>query len=210
MGNVLQLATGESRVYTQGGCSNPHYSEKLTPAMGLFQDDIKGSRTDSSGRYKRMGLFFKREDGTYYHGQWTIPVRNRIVQCYRAVKLLEYVSIIQEDTLWAAYFLCGRDSTAEDNICTKDSIDKTVARCAKAIESSGIKNPLELRQQLLNDVKIDSDELTRMIESIMASDVLIDVNELQKEIELGTIEKSPAIEDLSIKFIDDEARLLGL
>lgn len=202
MGNVLQLATGESKVYVQAGVSNPPYSEQLTPAMGLFQDDIKGSKV-SSGRFKRMGLFFEREDGSAFLRQWTIPTRNRIVQCYRAMKLLEHASIIQEDTLWAAYFLCSRDPAADACICDRDSIQKTVDRCAEAILDSGVKDPMALRQEMLDNVKIDNVTMNKMVESIMISDILPDISELNQEIELGFIEKSPAIEQLSIKFLEE-------
>lgn len=202
MGNVLQLATGESKVYVQAGTSNPPYSEQLTPAMGLFQDDAEGPGT-SDCRFKRMGLFFKREDGSAFLRQWTIPTRNRIVQCYRAMKLLEHASIIQEDTLWAAYFLSSRDPAADASVADKDTAKQTVERCAQAILDSGVKNPMALRQELLDSVKIDNVTMNKMVESIMISDILPDINELNQEIELGFIEKSPAIEQLSIKFLDE-------
>lgn len=198
MGNVLQLATGESKIYVQAGTANPPYSEQLTPAMGLFQEEEKYPQM-SSGRFRRLGLFFEREDGSVYLRQWTISTRNRIVQCYRAMKLLEHASIIQEDSLWAAYFLCDRNT--EGNPVDQ----KMIENCAQKILDSGVKNPLELRQQLLDNVKIDTTTMTKMVESIMISDILPDINEINQEIELGFIEKSPAIEKLSIKYIDSKS-----
>lgn len=194
MKNVILLAKGKKKVYT-------HYNhgEELFPAIVTVSDSL-----NRLGDSPRLGLSFMRGDKSAYLEPWSIPSRCRIVQSYRAMRLLEHVHRIQEDTLWAAYLLCDRNLEVEKDLAEKASESSfhltPAVRFSQAISETGIDNPLDLREKLLDEVKICDEELTKIVCKVLEMDICPDLTELIDEINLGNINKIPEIGQLQEKY----------
>lgn len=193
MKNVILLAKGKKKVYT-------HFThgDELFPAIVTITDSLNRI---SGG--PKLGLSFMRSDSFAYLEPWSVPCRCRIVQCYRAMKLLEHVRKIQEDTLWAAYQLCDRNLEIEKDHAQKDQPSSRlipVVRFSQAIRDTGIEDPLELREKLLTEVKICDEDLTKIICKVLEMDICPDLTELIDEINLGNINKIPEIGQLQEKY----------
>lgn len=183
MKDVKLLAQGESKVYTQH-----HHAEALSPAIGLIKE-IPDSAYGRRESRPRLGLAFNRHDlpGIYLE-PWSISSKNRVVQCYRALKLLEHVKKIQEDTLWAAYYFCARDL----------EVKSAHERLVNALKDTGIEDPDALRQELLDtSLTGDSDSaaIELIIKALLENDINFDFVELQQEIDLGVINRVPILNE---------------
>jgi len=108
---------------------------------------------------------------------------NRVVQCYRAIRLLSNCTEISDDTLCACYYVMsvGKDDESTRNIYLQ------------RLKESGVTNVESIRKEILSE-KIPDDVIDKIIGALIASGTKPDTAELCAELELRHINKTPQVE----------------
>src|SRR3989344_6321727 len=165
--------------------------EGLKAVDGKIQKAIPFVDADRPGGLSLFGVGFALpEDGN--RGQiWGLAMPHNLIQSWRAMRILEYVEVIERDTLCATWYAGSR----EPHPSNQHYVDELAAKVGEDKFRS-------LRTRILDEVP-SPDELTRMLTVLKDNNVAVSSWELKIEVDEGRLAPNPLIDEL---VAEDERR----